>query len=95
VTKDELREKAARAMREVWRDQCDVREVTSEWPNIERGEQIGWIDQADAALAVVREALREPTREMMAARQTSLVSSDPAAEWRAMFAASPLGGGDE
>ena len=50
---------------------------------------------ADAALAAVREALREPTREMhMGAQSTTgaIITRKHSAEiWRAMLAASPLG----
>lgn len=54
--------------------------------------------QADAALATVREALREPSEEMQRAAGRRLVRAPRAddtiyaATWRTMLAASPLGG---
>ena len=95
MTPDELREAVALAMREHWRNQCDIRTRSLNWSDISAGDQAGWLSQADAALAVVREALRETTREMhMGAQSTTgaIITRKHSAEiWRAMLAASPLG----
>ena len=57
------------------------------------------LDLADAALAVVREALREPTPAMCSAANLRPLNSEGFYKewnpWRAMFAASALGGGHE
>jgi hypothetical protein len=90
MTPAELREKVARAIESA--DQT-LRPLP-EWR----------LAMADAALAVVREAMREPTPEMLKAahREEDLCAihnygGSPRVEdtWAIMLAASPLGGGDE
>lgn len=107
---DKLREAMALAMREVWRDRGQVRDETLEWPDIEDADREDWLAQADAALAVVREALREPMPAMERAFHDAEtedaaigVPADTArannerlcrAVWPAMLAASALRGSD-
>jgi hypothetical protein len=75
MTPDELREAVARAIE----DADQTLRPLPEWR----------LAVADAALAVVREALREPTHKML----TASYFGDNAQEmWVAMLAASPLGG---
>lgn len=101
---DELREAVALAMREHWRNQCDIRTRSLNWSDISAGDQAAWLSQADAALAVVREALREPSEAMVhqggaSSDHPSVFMGGPShngktkAEriWRAMLAASPMG----
>lgn len=48
-----LVEAMARATREAWRDDCDIRDETSEWEDIERGERRDCVRDASAALAAL------------------------------------------
>jgi hypothetical protein len=93
-----LRQAVARAIYEF--DHKGMRNVWH-WDNagldIEHpGVRDAYLRRADAALAAVREALREPSEAMLAAGYAAR-SDDALTEeiWRAMFAASALGGGDE
>ena len=90
MTYDELREAVARAMNEA------ALKARTENPDIPDEEYDAV--QADAALATVYEALREPSEEMQRAAGRRLAWAPRAddtlyaAAWRTMLAASPLGG---
>ncbi len=91
MTHDELREKVARALfAATWEEQLLG---ALRWEDC-KDEHAQWLERADAALAAVREALREPTLEMVVSAN-GYVPRDPgnsgaAHHWRAMLAASPL-----
>ena len=91
MTKDELREAVAKAL-------C-LQFYGTEWDATPEFRQDFSRGMADAALTVVREALREPTRVMIVAAMgyepVDFSNTGCACDWRAMLAASPLGGGDE
>jgi hypothetical protein len=93
VTPEELREKVARAM-----FAATVNDAEHIRGFLSFEEQSGYLQthyrmQADAAIAAVREAMREPNAEMVtAAYRTVGHSRSAAAIWQSMLAASPLGG---
>lgn len=89
-----LREAMARAIYES--DHKGLRNVWH-WDNagldIEHpGVREAYLKRADAALAVVREALREPSEAMIFAGEDVPKPRLFSPVWRAMLAASPLGG---
>ena len=81
MTPDELREAVARAIESA--DQT-LRPLP-EWR----------LAMADAALSTVREALQQPTPEMLLAWARLQNDASAIDDWRAMLAASALGGGHE
>ncbi len=84
MTHDELREAVARTL-------C-LQFYGTEWDVTSVFRRTICFGMADAALAVVREALREPTSEMWEEGSRWIT---PKHIWPAMLAASALGGGDE
>lgn len=99
MTPKELREVVAKAM-------ClDANNGNDVWERDGAGLRKAWLSSADAALAVVREALREPTPEIIGAwwrvKNGHHFHDEPAptdtsdyAAYRAMLAASPLAEGN-
>lgn len=95
MTPAELREGVARAIREALRadGSCVRSDICGD------ASCVCCLEAGDAALAVVREAMREPDLEMImeAPRRVGTAHRESGAEtlyhgiWRAMFAASPLG----
>lgn len=88
MTPEELREAVARAI-----EPALIRAAIQ----IQKNDFAGTLplsqEVADAAIATVREALREPTAAMWRAGLRQLLNGDGGREiWRAMLAASALGG---
>jgi methionine synthase I (cobalamin-dependent) len=84
---DELREKVARALRDHWLETNEEKETAPVWGDLGPNMRRLHLAEADAALAVVREAMREPTGEMLdAGWKASTVKTI----YSAMLAASPL-----
>jgi hypothetical protein len=87
MTPEELREKVARAM-----FARSPLYSGLQWEAVNPLTRDMWLGDADAALAVVREAMREPSREMVIAALDRPASDDLMyyGVWTAMLAASPL-----
>lgn len=95
MTYNELREAVARAIYDAWRDHFDIREDTPPFDEAAKDERTLNLREANAALRVVREALREPPTRIKTATGYGIPTTTAIDHWRAMLAASPLGGGDE
>lgn len=82
MTPEELREAAAQAIAPPGR-----------WPFMDEEDRAYYRARAGDALRVVREALREPSDGMWEAGRSQLLAGEGVLKiWRAMLAASPLGG---
>jgi hypothetical protein len=95
-------EKVARAMREQWRDDNDIRHETLEFENTAPSDQQDWLKDAFIAIRAVAEATREATEAVLIAgndaeptmadnRTKPPFYPTTRARWRAMHAASILG----
>lgn len=99
-----LIDKVARATRELWRDECDIRQDTVEWEELCPQELQGLRKTALVAIRVIAAELREPSRVMIngglygadinwqAASEDEALSDDEVISiWRGTFGASILG----